>query len=39
MKGLPEERVLYARPFLKVGADYCEPMYIKEKSFRNRNKL
>ena len=39
MGNIPEERVLYARPFLTVRVDYCGPIYIKEKSFRNRNKL
>nr|XP_023029451.1 uncharacterized protein LOC111517507 [Leptinotarsa decemlineata] len=36
---LPDYRVVPSRPFLKTGVDYCGPLYIKEKRFRNRNKL
>ena len=36
---LPQEHVSCSRPFLDVGVDYCGPFYIKEKRFRNRNKL
>ncbi|XP_033218070.1 uncharacterized protein LOC117173541 [Belonocnema kinseyi] len=39
MGDLPQERVSRCRPFLNVGVDYCGPFYIKEKRFRNRNKL
>ena len=39
MGDLPQERVSYSRPFLNVGVDYCGPLHIKEKRFRNRNKL
>ena len=36
---LPQERVSYSRPFHDVGVDYCGPLDVKEKRFRNRNKL
>ncbi|XP_053596241.1 uncharacterized protein LOC128668099 [Microplitis demolitor] len=36
---LPEPRVTPSRPFLRVGVDYCGPLYIKEKRFRNRSRL
>ncbi|XP_033212236.1 uncharacterized protein LOC117169837 [Belonocnema kinseyi] len=39
MGDLPQERVSRCRPFLNVGVDYFGPFYIKEKRFRNRNKL
>ena len=39
MGDLPQERVTYSRPFLNVGVDYCGPLFIKEKRFRNRNKI
>ncbi|CAK9809183.1 hypothetical protein ANTQUA_LOCUS5922, partial [Anthophora quadrimaculata] len=39
MGNLPQEHVSYSRPFLNVGVDYCGPLYIKEKRFRNRNKV
>ncbi|XP_076763724.1 uncharacterized protein LOC143431095 [Xylocopa sonorina] len=39
MGDLPQERVSYSRPFLNVGVDYCGPLYIKEKRFRNQNKI
>ncbi|XP_076549204.1 uncharacterized protein LOC143306713 [Osmia lignaria lignaria] len=39
MGDLPQERVSCSRPFLDVGVDYCGPLYIKEKRFRNRNKI
>ena len=39
MGDLPQARVSYSRPFLDVGVDYCGPLYIKERRFRNRNKL
>ncbi|XP_051166617.1 uncharacterized protein LOC127284933 [Leptopilina boulardi] len=39
MSNLPQDRVSGSRPFLNVGVDYCGPLYIKEKRFRNRNKI
>ena len=39
MGNLPYERVSFSRPFLDVGVDYCGPLYIKEKRFRNKVKL
>ena len=36
---LPQERVTYSRPFLNVGVDYCGPLFIKKKRFRNRSKI
>nr|XP_018895666.1 PREDICTED: uncharacterized protein LOC109029600 [Bemisia tabaci] len=39
MGNLPTARVQPARPFTQVGVDYCGYFYIKEKKYRNRNKL
>lgn len=39
MGDLPHDRVSNSRPFLNVGVDYCGPLHIKEKRFRNRNKI
>ena len=39
MGNLPLARVSLSRPFLNVGVDFCGPLYIKEKRFRNRNKI
>ena len=39
MGDLPQERVSQTRPFLIFGVNYCGPLHIKEKRFRNRNKL
>jgi len=39
MGNLPQHRVTFARPFLNVGIDFCGPLYIKEKRFRNRNRI
>ena len=39
MGNLPENRLVLARPFFNVGIDYCGPFHIKEKRFRNRNKV
>ncbi|XP_074099941.1 uncharacterized protein LOC141528018 [Cotesia typhae] len=39
MGNLPAYRVSLARPFLRVGIDYCGPLYMKEKRYRNRQKL
>ncbi|XP_008549057.1 uncharacterized protein LOC103572304 [Microplitis demolitor] len=36
---LAEPRVTPSRPFLRVGVDYCGPLCIKEKHFRNRSRL
>ncbi|CAK9830531.1 hypothetical protein ANTRET_LOCUS7686 [Anthophora retusa] len=39
MGNLPKNRIRQSRPFESVGIDYCGPFFIKEKKFRNRNKL
>lgn len=39
MGELPSYRVSIARPFLRVGVDYCGPLYIKEKRHRNRQRV
>ncbi|XP_053597334.1 uncharacterized protein LOC128668418 [Microplitis demolitor] len=39
MGDLPSYRVEQARPFHRVGVDYCGPLFIKERRFRNRQKL
>ena len=39
MGNLPKDRLVFDRPFLRTGVDYCGPFYIKEKRFRNRNKV
>lgn len=36
---LPKCRLNQSRPFLKTGVDYCGSLFIKEKQFRNRNRL
>ncbi|XP_043506296.1 uncharacterized protein LOC122526811 [Frieseomelitta varia] len=35
MGNLPTERVTFERPFLATGIDYCGPILIKEKKWRN----
>lgn len=39
MGQLPDYRLTSHRPFLHLGVDYCGPFYIKERRFRNRQKL
>lgn len=39
MGSLPSVRTVANRPFTNVGVDYCGPFFIKEKRFRNRNKI
>ncbi|XP_070170934.1 uncharacterized protein [Polyergus mexicanus] len=39
MSNLPKIRVRNASPFANTGIDYCGPFYIKEKKYRNRNKI
>ncbi|XP_043263595.1 uncharacterized protein LOC122403875 [Colletes gigas] len=39
MGALPAARVSECRPFYNSGVDYCGPFHIKEKRFRNRNRL
>ncbi|XP_053599221.1 uncharacterized protein LOC128669064 [Microplitis demolitor] len=39
MGELPSYRVSIARPFLRVGVDYCGPLYIKGKRHRNRQRV
>ncbi|XP_076660824.1 uncharacterized protein LOC143364275 [Halictus rubicundus] len=38
MGDLPKGRVNYTRPFLHSGVDFCGPVFIKEKTKRNRGK-
>nr|XP_033339068.1 uncharacterized protein LOC117227701 [Megalopta genalis] len=39
MGDLPKARVNEDRPFNNVGVDYCGPFFVKEKKFRNRNRI
>ncbi|MCI0558466.1 MAG: hypothetical protein MN733_08220, partial [Nitrososphaera sp.] len=39
MGNLPKHRVTEARPFAHVGVDYCGPFLLKEKKYRNRNRI
>ncbi|XP_043263007.1 uncharacterized protein LOC122403517 [Colletes gigas] len=39
MVDLPTPRVIQSRPFDNVGLDYCGPFSLKEKKFRNKNKI
>lgn len=39
MSNLPKNRVRNTSPFTHTGIDYCGPFYIKEKKYRNRNKI
>ncbi|XP_076658716.1 uncharacterized protein LOC143362429 [Halictus rubicundus] len=39
MADLPKDRVIPARPFENVGIDYCGPLFVKEKRFRNQKRL
>ncbi|XP_017796984.1 PREDICTED: uncharacterized protein LOC108578211 [Habropoda laboriosa] len=39
MGSLPATRVSENRPFYNCGVDYCGPFYIKEKRYRNRNRI
>ena len=39
MGDLSVNRVVQARPFLNAGLDYCGPVHVKEKKFRNRGKV
>ena len=39
MGNLPHTRVALTRPFTNVGIDYCGPFFIKERKFRNKNKI
>lgn len=39
MGDLPKNRVVFEKAFLQTGVDYCGPFYIKERKFRNRNKV
>lgn len=39
MGQLPAVRTAAARPFTHIGVDYCGPFLLKEKRFRNRNKV
>ncbi|XP_017887576.1 uncharacterized protein LOC108629432 [Ceratina calcarata] len=39
MGNLPKNRLIQSRPFINTGIDYCGPFMIKEKKFRNRNKI
>ena len=39
MGNLPANRLEYSRPFLNVGVDFCGPLYIKERRYRNVKKI
>ncbi|XP_063993417.1 uncharacterized protein LOC135171057 [Diachasmimorpha longicaudata] len=39
MGDLPPQRVTQSKPFEHTGVDYCGPLFIKEKRFRNRGKV
>ncbi|XP_076660598.1 uncharacterized protein LOC143363956 [Halictus rubicundus] len=39
MENLPKNRVQQSRPFEISGVDYCGPLFVKEKKFRNRGKI
>lgn len=39
MGNLPHVRVREAIPFTNTGIDFCRPFYIKEKKYRNRNRI
>lgn len=39
MGNLPSIRTTLSRPFLNVGIDYCGPFLIKEKKYRNKQKI
>ncbi|XP_025997894.2 uncharacterized protein LOC113006176 [Solenopsis invicta] len=39
MGDLPKSRVTEAIPFANTGVDFCGPFYIKEKKYRNRNRI
>ncbi|CAK9799145.1 hypothetical protein ANTPLA_LOCUS1910 [Anthophora plagiata] len=39
MGDLPRARLHASRPFENVGIDYCGPLYIKERRFRNQKRL
>ncbi|XP_033218401.1 uncharacterized protein LOC117173863 [Belonocnema kinseyi] len=39
MGNLPAERVEFSRPFLNTGVDFCGPLYIKERRYRNIKKI
>lgn len=39
MGNLPEARLVCTRPFENIGVDFCDPFWIKEKKFRNRNRI
>lgn len=39
MANLPKVRITHARPFENTGVDFCGPIYVKEKNFRNRGKV
>ncbi|XP_066585086.1 uncharacterized protein [Prorops nasuta] len=39
MGNLPASRVSVGPPFTHTGIDFCGPFFIKEKKFRNRNRI
>lgn len=39
MGNLPPARIHEAIPFAQIGIDFCGPFYIKEKKYRNRNRI
>nr|XP_033323536.1 uncharacterized protein LOC117218910 [Megalopta genalis] len=39
MGNLPRDRLVATRPFENTGVDYCGPLFVKEKRFRNQKRL
>mgnify|MGYP002717571259 CR=1 FL=1 len=39
MGNLPQARIRETTPFTHTGVDFCGPFYIKEKKYRNRNRV
>ncbi|XP_011858236.1 PREDICTED: uncharacterized protein LOC105555806, partial [Vollenhovia emeryi] len=39
MGNLPRDRLQCSRPFENIGVDFCGPFFVKERKFRNRNKI
>ncbi|XP_043492375.1 uncharacterized protein LOC122517844 [Polistes fuscatus] len=39
MSDLPANRLQQMRPFLHTGVDFCGPVFLKEKQYRNRGRI